>query len=243
MSDFLDAASLLSRPINDIWDATIGAHITYWANKKRFDMERKLEDYKAKIMAECAKIAPNKVLDPKLSIVGPALEASRFYIEEDILRDMFAKLIANSMNADKAKFTNGAFVEIIKQMCPLDAIILKTFLTTTEQPACRVIERADNNPLGTYKILIDLLYIMPNQSIYDADSQVQNTISLNNLSRLGLLEYDVGAVCPSLKPDSLYKPYEEFMSNLVKKEHPNSDFKRGAVKITALGQAFISACL
>ena len=56
-----------------------------------------------------------------MSVVGPALEASKFYIEEDEIRGMFAKLIASSMDKTQSINIHPSFVEIIKVLSPLDA--------------------------------------------------------------------------------------------------------------------------
>ncbi|WP_415843021.1 Abi-alpha family protein [Staphylococcus aureus] len=42
-------------------------------------------------------------------LLGPALEASKFYISEKTLSNMFAKLIASSMDAQK-KLINPPFI-------------------------------------------------------------------------------------------------------------------------------------
>lgn len=43
--------------------------------------------------------------EPSLSIAGPALEASKFYLEEEELRNLFTKLIASSMDKSKMNST------------------------------------------------------------------------------------------------------------------------------------------
>ena len=60
-----------------------------------------------------------------MSILGPALEASKFYIEEEDIREIFASLLAASFDSSKSSLLHHSFVEIIKQLSPLDARNLK----------------------------------------------------------------------------------------------------------------------
>ena len=66
-------------------------------------------------------VAAEKRRDPSLAVVGPAIEASKFYIEEEDMREMFANLIAASMDDRLTNEVHSSYVEIIKQLSPLDA--------------------------------------------------------------------------------------------------------------------------
>ena len=217
---------IAQEPIKDIWDATIGSWIGFWADKKRLDRQLKLEDYKKKILTEYGKIPEDKKLDPRLSIIGPALEASKFYIDEEILRDMFAKLIANSMNADKQQFINVAFVEIIKQMSPLDAEILKSFVVQRQQPISRFIE-----------------YRRDQEKNLKRDEFFTLVVAINNLSRLGLIECSLSQLGERLAEDYNYEVHQRIMEKIFMAQHPDVDIMKGFVKITPLGTAFIKSCM
>lgn len=246
MGEVSDCLTLLSRPINEIWDATIGSYIGYWADKHRFDRQKKFEDYKLKIMAECAKIPKDMAKEPKMSIVGPALDASRFYIDEEVLREMFAKLIANSMNIEKNKFVQSAFVEIIKQMSPLDATILKTFANNKQQPIAQVIDyRTEKNQKehNTYIILLNLLYFMPDIICSTKPEIVANAVSINNLSRLGLIEYTISEGGVQFNDKELYANLDNFVEQNIKSEVHFASIIRGIVHTTDFGDNFIRACL
>ncbi len=238
---------VVQQPLTDIWDATIGSWIGFWADKKRLDRQLKFEDYKKKILTECGKIPEDKKLEPQLSIIGPALEASKFYIDEEILRDMFAKLIANSMNADKKQFINAAFVEIIKQMSPLDAQILKTFMQQSQQPLSQFIkptkDSAQNVRKGEYIALTDMIYTIPGVDNADKANLIANGVSINNLSRLGLLNCTLSRHGEYISEDVFYELHKQIMEKTIKLEHPDAIIMKGFVKITPLGTAFIKSCM
>lgn len=76
-----------------------------------------LEDLNKKV----DEIPEDKLQEPPLNIVGPALEdVAKFYHDEEYLRKLFAKLIALSMNKDKS-YIHPSFIKIIEQLSPDDA--------------------------------------------------------------------------------------------------------------------------
>lgn len=238
---------IAQEPIKDIWDATIGSWIKLCADKKRFERQLKFEDFQKKILVKYNRIPDDKKIEPKLAIVGPALEASKFYIDEEILRDMFAKLIANSMNLDKQQFINSAFVEIIKQMSPLDAQILKSFITQRQQPISRFIEyRRDqdkNLKRDEFFTLVDIVYTVSESDNVDNVNLIANSVSVNNLSRLGLIECTLSQLGERLAEDNVYETHQQIMEKVFKTQHPDVDIMKGFVKITPLGSAFIQCCM
>src|SRR5690606_2559977 len=84
-------------------------------------------NYKKQVAQKIIEIDENNLQEPPISVVGPALEASRFYIEEQELREMFANVIASSMDKSKSNHVHHSFVEIIKQLSPDDANNIRLF--------------------------------------------------------------------------------------------------------------------
>lgn len=76
-----------------------------------------LEDLNKKV----DEIPEDKLQDPPLNIVGPALEdVAKFYHDEEYLRKLFANLIASSMHKDKS-YIHPSFIKVIEQLSPDDA--------------------------------------------------------------------------------------------------------------------------
>ena len=84
-----------------------------------------MTDFKANIESKVKKIPDNNLQEPELSIIGPAIESSKFYISERVIRDLFSNLIASAMDNRKTNDVHHSFVELIKQMSPKDAILFK----------------------------------------------------------------------------------------------------------------------
>ena len=116
-----------SKTFINIWDIAIGNKLEAWNQKSIFKNQQDVEKYKNECIEKISKIPEDKIQDPKLSIIGPALEASKFYIEEEEIRNMFANLIAASMNSDFNNSIHHSFIDIIKQLSPHDAILFNSF--------------------------------------------------------------------------------------------------------------------
>ena len=129
-----DVASDIVRPtsksigenIGYLVDGTLG-WLGVWGQKQKIKQKKYIEDYKKEINKNIENIPKNCLKEPTMYIVGPAIEASKYYYEETQFKEMFAKLIASSCdNRCKNKIT-PFFVEAIKQISSQDAAILSLF--------------------------------------------------------------------------------------------------------------------
>ena len=193
------------------------------------------------IATEVSNIPIDQIQEPKLSVLGPALEASKYYIDDEELRSLFAKLIAASMDNSKNEVLQPAFVEIIKQMSPIDAknLINLYDIKDKQNPIVSIILESKDSK--NYKEVFDHFYIENIGNI----SHVRVASSLLNLKRLGLIEinYDV-----FLSDENRYLSYENHpIINQFKNEY-NDDLhsiklKKGLIKISNFGMDFCKICI
>lgn len=80
-----------------------------------------------RIVEKISKIPEEKRINPDKSIVGLALEGSKFSLHDESLTEMFANLVASSANLDVSYRTHPAFVSIIQGLSPIDARALQYF--------------------------------------------------------------------------------------------------------------------
>ena len=66
-------------------------------------------------------IEPEKIVSPEPYVAVPALQAISYSMNSDELRELYANLLAKSMCIDTKNSVHPSFVEIIRQMSPLDA--------------------------------------------------------------------------------------------------------------------------
>ena len=74
------------------------------------------------------KILKDKIVSPNPAIAVPAIKVLR-YANKDIIKEMFVNILGASMNIETANFVHQSFVEIIRQITPDEAKILKQIST------------------------------------------------------------------------------------------------------------------
>lgn len=167
-----------AKTLNLLWQATFGR----WDEKLKQTVEANIRRYAKDIDDEVSKI-PNDSINnnPDISVIGPALEASKYYVEKTDVRKMFAKLIAAEFDARSSDKVHIAFVEIIKQMSANDAKLLKILPKVGPLAEFRLYanDRKSYTSLGK-----DIIYI---PGLIETNFE-NNAISINNLSRLGIVE-------------------------------------------------------
>lgn len=229
-------AESIGNTVKDLWDLVFGSFGVY-VEKKRLLQAKALSDFKESLEEKIAAIPPEQLREPKLSVIGPTLEASKFYFEEPELREMFANLIAASMNSEKLSAVHPSFSNIIQQMSPLDAQNLALF-----DQGLPIAEYRLENSDGTYKILFRNVFLA-NPSVQDLNLQAQ---SLSSLSRLGLITISFSQ---REAQDSAYVSFENTPFYLeLKLRYPKTSEKtvsiqKGATFLTPLGIQFRSICL
>lgn len=245
--------------LSSIWTIAFGG-IDIYAEKKQLKRVHALNQFKEELERAVSSIPEENIVEPPLHIVGPSLEASKYYFENDKLRIMFANLISASMNADKISKTHPSFVEIIKQLSPLDAINLQIFKSTPQWPLVQY-DYVTIDGMGslTYKTNV----FLENEENNDIDL---NATSVSNLNRLGLLSITYDSY---LQDETLYEKYnnitliqqerdrvrhyESIANTISTKPLPPgkiriSSFKdiimkKGMIEITPLGKNFIEMCI
>ena len=163
--------------LNLLWKVTLGR----WDPLMEKIVKENTEKYAKAIDDELDKIPPESINpDPDLSIIGPALEASKYYVAKEAARNMFAKLIAAEMDVTKSEQVHHAYVEIIKQMNPLDAKLLSVLDNPTTLLHC--LYPSKKHP-GKALVLSDIY-------LSDMFPEYESSVSLaiGNLNRLGLLD-------------------------------------------------------
>ena len=196
---------------------------------------------KPKIDERVAKIPEGELVEPELAIAGPALEAMRFTVDEEEIANLFAELLAASMDARRKGRIHHSFVEIVKQLSPGEARVLKVLYEHTNWPVVHLQEVDSEKNI--------YIYILSNISNigyeFGLDELGPVQVYLDNLCRLGLAEMP--------KANQLYVPnlYEEIENSdelspyieKVKSRGHKPIFERTEIRITQYGLAFCEICL
>ena len=212
----------------------------YWGKKQQVKREIYLNEYKKKIAQEVSEVPTEKLIEPSLRIVGPAIEASKYFIEETECRDMFAKLIGSSCNNDKANRVHPLFPEIIKQLSPLDAKFISIFCRENTYPAVEIMSYNEDGTVTPCKyVLIDFTQ---SGIIFTPEEQRACTKALDLLTRFGILKkndsvLELGYDYNSFEKNWLYVAFNKGLGSSEIKMH------KYRLELTLLGQDFIECCV
>ncbi|MFM4843488.1 DUF4393 domain-containing protein [Aeromonas caviae] len=207
----------------------------------------KLTDFLSTRVADKLKdVPPECIATPKPNVAGPALEALRYTGHEESLREMYANLLAASMDTRTAQGAHPAFVEIIKQLTPDEARLLKYFAVPRPLPLVSV-RREYKVETETERGGYDLL---TNFSLFGweagCDYPEETPTYLDNLCRLGLA--DIPALYEYTTPnvyDALenHPKVEAFNTGFESNGKFRIEITRGGLRMTALGRLFCNTCV
>lgn len=126
------------------------------------------------------KIESQDIVEPETYIGVPAIQSISYCMNNEVLRNLYANLLANAMNKNVKDAVHPSFVNIINQMSPVDAIVFKNICESDTRPLITLSFRFDNNHGRT-----DYLYNVSWINKYDYGTVC---VSIDNLVRMGLIK-------------------------------------------------------
>ena len=87
-----------------------------------------------KVATKLSDVPPENIVSPDLQIAGPTIEALKFTAEKPTLQEMFAGVMAGAMNKDTCEDVHPSFVEKIKNLSELDAVLFSYLATNDPVP-------------------------------------------------------------------------------------------------------------
>lgn len=203
----------------------------------------KIRDFvRERVSSKLDNVPADEVQPPKPQVAVPAIEALRYTGAESELSELYANLLATSMDRATAYRAHPGFVDMIKNMSPDEARIMK-FLTTSEsQPLINI--KATQKEGGGFQIVnrhVSLIGVKAN-----CEHASLAATYLDNLVRLGLIEIPT---MRRIKADEPYAEIEEhpqikaILNDLKKVETHTIEVEKIKIDLTDLGRQFIRSCV
>lgn len=162
------------------------------------------------------------------------------------LRDMYANLLANSMNSVVKDGVHPSFVEIIRQLSPDEAKILKYLYVGNLMPTLgiRVVFKS-----GSHTKILNAFSNVPELS--GCENTLNSERYINNFVRLGLINHIDDEWYTD---DSIYEPLKEhnyivscydFYNAKYKNDEEFKElaYRKGLCELSAFGKSFCDICL
>lgn len=202
------------------------------------------EDFlKNRVTKKMADTPPEDIQTPDPKIAGPALESLRFTTTKDEeLQDSYANLFANAMNRKSDGIAHPAFVEILRQFDQRDLQIAKVVLSSPGIPAITIKHKFKSK---NEEFVIHRIVTLLGKQVKGID-EISIQASLENLSRLGLLELEFST---RIAAPTAYDAFEHLTITQQAKSrligNDQLEYKQDSFRITPteMGRRFHSVCL
>lgn len=198
----------------------------------------KIENFITERVSEkLANVAPENIVTPPPSIAGPAIEALRFSGDDINLRELYANLLAGSMDSSTQELILPCYVEIIKNLSSDEALLLKVFREDSQFAAVDLYQTMPNN--GGSRI------IHKNFTHFSKFTNLKRPdlipVYLDNIRRLGLIEIREDQVVNSPQWYDILKKDPFFTSTIleIEKDQNMYAFNEKLIRLTSFGILFI----
>lgn len=219
----------IPRAINAVF-----SRLDKWILNKEYAIDeiKKLLEYKLQ------NTNPEKIVPPEAYVAIPAIQAISYSMDNKELRNLYANLLARSMVTDTKDLVHPSFVETIKQMAPLDAVIYKKIIEADIRPLITISEQSRIG--GNYPIYENCSWIQ-DYSLKDCCT------SFDSLAHLGLIQlplagYSNDEAYIAVRQNPLFKEAEERAKCNLSNGYILFHEKR-FIKIDELSKLFYKICV
>ena len=201
------------------------------------------ERFFPKVEERLRNVPSENIVTPNISVAGPIVEALRYAGSEDTLSDLYANLLAASMDKSTATTAHPAFTEIIKQLTPDEAKLLALFPSDPNMPIIDI--RRSSKSGGT-----EYFSVVSNNSLLGQMAGCEHNdlvpAYIDNLIRLGLAEIPAGQyyTAPNVYDSVENSSMAESIKQAINKSPDQiCTYHRKFLQITALGKQFSKVCV
>ncbi len=186
-------------------------------------------------------VPKEQIVPPPLNVAGPLVESMRFSAQNEDLKDMYASLLKTSMVQKEAHKAHPSFVEIIRQLSPDEAKIIKHIVNHCTLPEIHHAVINVGREDFVFEELREKFYSLCDEVEISNKSLIPSY--LDNLRRLQLIEFD-----QKLENEVASKPEyvdAEFYSDLSGHiRYDDIETRRFEFfKATEYGMQFFQACV
>lgn len=236
--------------VSDIWFLVFGG-VGHLAEKRKLRYALELENYNRELHEKMEAIPNEKRVEPDIQIVAPALEASKYCVEKEELREMFVNLITSSMSSDKVVNVHPIFTDIISKLSSTDALLFKSIATGNYDDEC-VIFGASIERISFSLAILEQLGLIVSKSKNRSDSNDLKKNIINNDIKL----YKSSIKYPFIFDLAFDVLYENIFDTITKylsgkclsgatfpRNKSVIDFFVDTIELTKLGRQFKEICL
>jgi len=223
----------------------------YLPKKAVIHFETKIKQYEKMQSDKLAQIPEEFRVNPPLNILAPAIEGVALNLDNDILKELFSNLIKNSCDSRTQKRAHPLFVEILKSMSSLDALLFETLANKNNllfgdtlpaiNPKASVFENGQNKSF--------LLSMLPDYFLgveIEGYDYFEISESFHRILSWGLFEDKNNlllAECKKLSENKFLNEKTEFLNKTNKNHNIRLTYVSKGFAMTENGKAFAKTVL
>lgn len=219
---------------------TVGVWLGKW-EKWVINGEESIRRTGQAVQEKTAKIPEEKLTEPEAYVAIPAVQQLSYCYDSEELREMYANLLVSSMNKDTKASVHPSFVDIIKQLTPDEAKLLKSIKDKVSYIPLVDLQLKNNVDGGHITILRNFTNL-GDGVCENAQNICEYIENLDRLKLVCILE-DI-----HLTDKNCYTPLENAPYLLAHKRIPipegrSFNIKQKSFYVTSFGKAFIHTCI
>lgn len=209
--------------------------------------EYKKREIDQKLSNKYNTIPENKRVQPRMNIMGPAVDLLKYNLDENHIKDIFVNIMTSEMNSDKQEKVLPSYIDIVRQLSKKDAQTLKALHDLYKSKE-------------KFQFPLDIIRAKPNDSsngyvdidkyIIGSASKKENVVSLHtikldsividNLCRLELLKIYDEKFIPDI--DDYEIGFESIKNKYSDLGNFELYYEKGVTELTEYGLNFINIC-
>lgn len=243
---YKDGGRAIVKPIGELGGLLIRTLKATLAPVEKWTLQREYNIAETRKLLEqkLERVSIDSITAPESYIALPALQYLTYCMDQEELRDMYANLLANSMIDVVRNGVHPGFVEIIKQLSPDEAKILKYMSTHEDIPTITL--RFENENAEGEDIIRDFSDVGEKVG---CEQKYEMEKHFDNLERLGLIAKS--GILSKLTEEEQYEQLKKhpYISKQKKKRtekdkaYPNDVIREEYVRLTSFGKAFCAICV
>lgn len=242
---YKDLVSPTMKPIGimlSLLPRTIRLGLSKW-EKWIVNSEESLKLTAEALKEKVEKIPEDKQCEPEPYVAVPAIQQIAYCFDSTELREMYANLLAASMNTDTKWKVHPSFVDIIKQLTPDEAKLLQSFPRSSSVylPVADLVIKMGK---GKGERTVARNIVRP--QLYEICSEGNNMSGyLENLARLKLIciPEDMHLVDNSHYSEIENSSLVQNLENLKLQEGEEYEIKKKLLYVTDFGISFAKCCI
>lgn len=212
--------------------------------------EYAIDETKKLLEKKLENVDPDKIVEPEAYVAVPAIQAISYSMNSEELRNLYANLLAKAMNSDTKDFVHPSFVEIIKQMSPIDALVLKEIAYSKYLPLVNLsVSEYDSTDFSAIKKMQSAIqsYSYPNVTYISFANYESVLVSLDNMLRLKLAEerfsFNDKDIPYKIQQSSSYIRYKKELQSQITGNNWEYEERLHSLTLSFLGQNFCDICI